>query len=371
MLSALRPVGERFPLRFTASDENELGNIPDYQFHGFASGTQALAAAILHVRKQRADCTEPEVIIPAYTCPDVVSACVRAKVKPVLVDFAENSTQYDLPSLKQRVTDQTIAIIAINFLGIPIDIPELRNVIGSKNIVVIEDSAQYFPRDITKHGWQGDLVILSFGRGKPLNLFYGGAVLSQSAVAFGIGFNFSENILSRQKFAFKHRLYNTLMHPGLYFWITQLPGLTIGQTHYQTCSLIESMSSDAQAALNNRIKDYKALESNTKVLDWAKAISFKGQLISHRSYKYLRLPFLVDDATKLEYCESKPEFEKLGLSRMYRKILPEFDDIPIDLGNSKDYPNALSFSRRLFTLPVHGDVKSHHLKKVEHLLSKI
>jgi hypothetical protein len=34
MLSALRPVGERFPLRFAASDENELGNIPDYQFHG-------------------------------------------------------------------------------------------------------------------------------------------------------------------------------------------------------------------------------------------------------------------------------------------------------------------------------------------------
>jgi len=371
MLSALRPVGERFPLSFTVSDENILGNIPNYKFHGFASGTQALAAAIRYARKQRTDCSEPEVILPAYTCPDVVSACVRAKVKPVLVDFANTTTQYDLSDLKQRITNQTVAIIAVNFLGIPINIAELRAVTDTKNILIIEDSAQYFPRDITKHDWQGDLVILSFGRGKPLNLFYGGALLNRSAASIETAFQYPDNILNSQTFTFKHRLYNTLMHPLFYYWITQLPGITLGQTHYQTCSAIESMSSKALAALINRIQKFSATEINTKILSWADELSFNGQLIRCHAHRYLRLPLLANDDSKLELLESAPKFTKLGLSRMYRKTLPEFDDIPLYLGSSNDYPNALSFSRRLFTLPVHGDVKPHHLVKMEQLLKQL
>ena len=53
----------------------------------------------------------------------------------------------------------------------------LRPLADAAGAVLIEDSAQAFPRDGGGDFWQGDLVVLSFGRGKPVSLLGGGAVL--------------------------------------------------------------------------------------------------------------------------------------------------------------------------------------------------
>ena len=96
MFRALRPVGEAVTVeRSDRSIESvwPLGEQWDRQF--FVSGTAALAAAC-EMAVQDSAIDNPEIIIPAYTCPDVVSAVEKAGAIPVIVDLEINSPQMSL-----------------------------------------------------------------------------------------------------------------------------------------------------------------------------------------------------------------------------------------------------------------------------------
>ena len=83
----------------------------------YASGTAALAQAMANCAS-RSSVRTPEVIIPAYGCPDLVAACVHASVYPRLVDVAQSVWSYDLEALKSSLSANTVAIVAINLLGL-------------------------------------------------------------------------------------------------------------------------------------------------------------------------------------------------------------------------------------------------------------
>ena len=56
----------------------------------YHSGTAALAAAIIAAKTARA-IHDAEVILPAYACPDLLSAAIFARVRPVLVDLEKEN----------------------------------------------------------------------------------------------------------------------------------------------------------------------------------------------------------------------------------------------------------------------------------------
>ncbi len=371
MFTALRPVGERFPLKYSDLKESELETLSEFKFQGYASGTQALAAAINLSKHRRPDCTQPEVIIPAYTCPDVVSACIFAEVKPVLVDFSEESPQYDMADLTAKLSDNTIAIIAVNFLGIPQDVSSIKALTEGRGITIIEDSAQYFPRDVTNHGWEADIVTLSFGRGKPLNFFYGGALLHRRCVVESPERSVIIPSINPVTFFLKHQVYNLLMHPFFYYWITRIPGTSIGQTKYHACTNLESLAPNTLQALEKRIADFKELGLNLAIFETLKVLDFNGRLISNSPHNYLRIPILADNENQLDQVENDKEFVTLGVSRMYRKTLTQFEDIPLTLGKLGDHPNAEQFSRRLLTIPNHRDVDKSQLSRICQLLKSL
>ena len=150
------------------------------------SGTQALAMALTDAR-MHLSAEAPEVILPAYGCPDLVTASVYAGLRPRLVDTAPSGQWgYDLGALKkvlagegrsgQRGADNCAAIVAVNLLGTGDQAVELAQIATETGIALIQDSAQHLPRHLPAQ-WLGDYVVLSFGRGKPLNLLGGGALL--------------------------------------------------------------------------------------------------------------------------------------------------------------------------------------------------
>ena len=98
-------VGEQRPCQQGQADS--LASLfPCYQIQYYASGTAALAAAIIAAIKAKDDAAaaaEAEVIIPAYACPDLVSALLFAGAKPVLVDFEVASTWLDLTEVLSAI----------------------------------------------------------------------------------------------------------------------------------------------------------------------------------------------------------------------------------------------------------------------------
>jgi len=98
----------------------------DFKVHYYNSGTAALASAVLAAVRRKKEIHTPEVLIPAYACPDLVSAVVYAGARPVLVDFREDQPRMALEKIAEKITVNSVAVIAVNFLGIPEDLIAIR-----------------------------------------------------------------------------------------------------------------------------------------------------------------------------------------------------------------------------------------------------
>ena len=110
------------------------------------SGSSAIllmVAALFYTKNpklklQRGD----EVIVPAVSWSTTYYPLYQYGLKIKFVDIDLNTLNYDLEQLEQAVTDKTRAIMAVNLLGNPNDFGRIQQIIGERNIVLIEDNCE-------------------------------------------------------------------------------------------------------------------------------------------------------------------------------------------------------------------------------------
>ena len=118
MFHMLPPVGNRISLQQDESSACSIASLFEpYNIRLFHSGTAALAVAIKIAIARRSHAA-PEVLLPAYGCPDLISAVLYAGAKPVLVDLNKNTPWLDHEQLLQKITGRSVAIVGVNFLGV-------------------------------------------------------------------------------------------------------------------------------------------------------------------------------------------------------------------------------------------------------------
>jgi CDP-4-dehydro-6-deoxyglucose reductase, E1 len=83
-----------------------------------------------------------EVIVPAVSWSTTYYPLYQYGLKIKFVDIDLHTLNYDLDQLEQAVTDKTRAIMAVNLLGNPNDFGRIKQIIGSRNIVLIEDNCE-------------------------------------------------------------------------------------------------------------------------------------------------------------------------------------------------------------------------------------
>ena len=101
------------------------------------SGTEADLIALLALKEKGYFNYRDEVIVPATCFISVANAVIYAGLKPVFVDTDPFNMR--LEDLEQTITDNTGAIIAVHFGGLPIDMEKILKIAG--DIPVIEDCA--------------------------------------------------------------------------------------------------------------------------------------------------------------------------------------------------------------------------------------
>lgn len=370
-LKTLRPVGNPIRLQRTSIDLSQFGR---REVRFYQSGTAALAAALLSIKSIQAHKTNtPEVLLPAYACPDLISACVFAGVKPILVDLENHTCQMSLENTTLKVTADTVAIIAVRFLGIPERIKDLRNICHQHSLYLIEDSAQGFPVNSPDTYWEGDFTILSFGRGKPVNLLGGGAVLTGKEFIKHLPFPKEEDhsgYLANIKYRQKLRLYNILIRPLVYNLVTRLPGLSIGDTRYKELSALNPIPCPLINYITSNINHYKSLANigkrwhqliasinTTKLIDLPK-------LTGHDfNQPLLRYPLLT--ATEQHRADLYKKLKRYGASIMYKESLHHIKGVPqIVLKQGSKLPVSEIFSKTLITLPTHAAVTDDTQKEI-------
>lgn len=381
------PVGNR--IRYVTSDGAHLTSqlqqlFEPYKSIFYDSGTSALAAALVAAKRSK-QCREPEVILPAYGCPDLLSAAVFAGVKPILIDLEQNRPWMQIDEIERKANRDTVAIVCVNFLGIPERVEQIRRVAARVNALVVEDSAQYFPHTVDYDSWKGELIVLSLGRGKPVNLLGGGILLARDGAIDRRLPKIDEGMDSAKSMDFKYHLkvllYNRIISPRLYWILLKLPFLDIGSTVYKPLANIEPLSAANQSLLASNIELYRSDRLDTQRnlsslldelrIDQDKLIDLPRSCELGEGCKLLRYPLLIAQDERDNLLQELEE-KGLGPSVMYPTTLnriPNIDDLFAE--DSDAFPHATNFSKRIITLPTHNRFTQRDFKQVKLLLSSL
>lgn len=374
MFYSLPPAGS--PVQLESCDDSTerlAGWFALYRAVYVNSGASALGAALADVVR-RAGKPQAEVLLPAYTCPEVVSAVLFAGAKPILVDLAGDRPWMDLDLLASRTTDKTVAVVAVSLFGIPERFAQIRQVVNGKGICVVEDNAQRFPERGER--FDGDVVVLSFGRGKPVSVLGGGAVLTRDPE---LAAEVARAIESRPaapsdriRFGLKARVYNALISPRLYWLPDSLPFLGLGETRFKPLRGVTAMDEVAIRHLPAGVEAYWRRDDAVQNAVAGCVAPFAGKGVMNLAAascgevvpRLLRYPLLCGTKALRDELYRRLDRAGLGASRMYPSALPGIEGLEKILAGQGPFPQAQAFSDRLLTLPTHGGVTRRDVERI-------
>lgn len=379
MLGKLRPAGSRVP-RPGCSSGHKLIWEDHYRSEFTGSGTEALSIAVAIAMAHKPEVREPEVIIPAYGCPDLVSAIVAQGAKPVLVDILPESPCMNDAQVRDIITTETVAVVGVDFLGISERLDVLSQVCRDRNLFLIEDSAQNFPPASSDRPL-ADLVVLSFGRGKPINLMGGGALLIRREIVDRslavLGHYPLSQVVAGLSWKLKRSVFNLLMARLPFFILEKMPFLGIGETRFRKLRTISRLELP-EALLSSAIRDFGARPLIHKLYDREfQSIEALGWTLLG---KQASDPACDDtDRPRLRYALLAPNNELrdqalrllnssgIGASAFYGKILPRLQGVD-EVLKVAHFPCADDFASRLMTLPCHEDVKESDVTLIANII---
>ena len=142
------------------------------------SGTSALHSLLLANGLGE----ENEIIVPSFSFIATANSVLYVKAKPIFADIEEKTFGLDPESILSKISEKTKAIIPMDYGGLPCNIFEIKEVIQSKDIILIEDAAEALGASIRgkKVGSVADSSIFSFCGNKVLTTGEGGAVVTNS-----------------------------------------------------------------------------------------------------------------------------------------------------------------------------------------------
>lgn len=384
--SKLRPVGSPVPLPKAQSDGFVTPWAEHYDSVFVNSGTAALSLAVKLSVKRRRVSQSPEVILPAYGCPDLIAAVVAQGAKPVLIDLEEARPWMDLEAVENAVTRNTVAIIAVGFLGIPERLYALKHIADAQGVALIEDSAQVFPPCSSDNGL-ADYSVLSFGRGKPINMMGGGALLvrkdlaGQSAGALAA---IPEvEVTGGAAWRLKRWVFNLLLTRLLYGAMERIPFLGIGQTVFHPLTVIERHS-PVEGLLEAGIEEFASRKDNGALYsEMLQELTSKGwvnlaqECFDEKALKALlpenpislRYPLLAPCGMSRNKAVQDLNRRGIGASVFYGQALPAISGVGEFIDNAAStFPHACDFAQRLVTLPTHSGVYSSDINSVARAL---
>lgn len=372
-LRALRPVGERLPpLRQAPSTQQLLPGGYDIVFT--QSGTASLALA-LRLVASKVDPGRRKVLLPAYGCPDLVSAVCFNGLESELVDTASDSPFMSLERLRAQVDDSVLAVVGAHFLGLAEDIAGIEAACAGHGITVIEDSAQRVPGagDMPP---LGQCVVMSFGRGKPAGALGGGALLwRRESSPFGAAeLGLEAASPSRISTSLKRIAYNQAIGPLAFGIVSRLPGLELGVTRYKPLDSIRRLEPGSEqaarcgwAAARSSPRPLQALYC--RLADELTGLRNLPAVVAQGSRAPLnRFPVLLEDPMERDRLVARLAVEGLGASCMYGKALADLEGVPTMKVSGVE--SARSFASRLVTLPLHSDVRTIDVDRMEGVLQQ-
>jgi perosamine synthetase len=143
----------------------------DYGHCVIGAVSSGRAALFLILEAMKALSPRDEVVVPAFVCPSVPRAVVKAGLKAVLCDVAPAGFGLDPEALAPLLGFRTLAVVTTHLFGCPVPIAAALEQARTAGAWVIEDAAQALGARLGERraGTMADAGVISFGMSKVIS----------------------------------------------------------------------------------------------------------------------------------------------------------------------------------------------------------
>ncbi|MBL0717491.1 MAG: DegT/DnrJ/EryC1/StrS family aminotransferase, partial [Desulfosarcina sp.] len=279
---------------------------------------RALLYLLLASLKKKDSGKRTEVLIPGYTCYSVAAAIARAGLKIKVYDLDPATLQPDINSLNITASEKTLAIIFQHLFGIPTPVDEFKGIAQKTGAILIEDAAQSLGGELRGKslGTIGDYGIYSFGRGKPLPLGCGGALIGKNTSGVS---NFIPKSISKGHISLISTSLTQIVAKPFLYWIPEKLPLGLGETIFDTDFDVALMPLLIQKLAQKSMTILKDLNTHRRRIAKIYEQAFK------KTYTFPVPPESLPVYTRFPLMESispiPKELQKLGVRRMYPQAI--------------------------------------------------
>jgi len=323
---------------------------------------RAVLYLLLEVLKRKDAERRDEVLIPGYTCYSVAASVAKAGLKIRVYDIDPQTLSPDPDSLRRSASSRTMAIVHQHLFGIPTAIDGLKEIAKDTGAHLIEDAAQGLGGILNGRplGTMGDFGFFSFGRGKPLPVGCGGALVGKD-----------QSVLSELESKVGNRGYAQLITtsatqviswPGLY-WIPEMLPLGLGETIFDPHFDVSSMPLLSQKLAEKSMSTLDDLNTHRRHLAKTYEEAFNSEhsipIPEGSTPVYTRFPLMAGPGSVPR------ELKRLGARRMYPKAIADEKTIKPYLGNQQvSTPGSAQIAQNLITLPTHTGITENKAKEI-------
>lgn len=334
-----------------------------------SSGTVALALGFLAAAPGR----RPRIGLPAWGCYDLLTAADAANAEVVLYDLDPLRLAPDPESLSAALNHSLDAVVVAHWFGIPVDLDPVLLQTRRANVLLIDDAAQGVGASMSGKpvGSQGDLGVLSFGRGKGRTGGTGGALLANS--------KHGESVLAQAA-----RLEDPassswlalwaqwlLGRPALYGIPSSLPFLHLGETVYKPPPPLRFLPRRSAAVLDRTWEESlgEAHRRSERARQWLRILPNRADLTRIEIAKgadpgWLRCPVLATGSFRGALTRSSAK--KHGVVPGYPSPLNKLPVFPGRIVNFREeFEGAGRLADQLFTFPTHRFVDEGDFEIIE------
>ena len=310
----------------------------------FNSGTSALHTLLL-----AHNIAGKEVIVPSFTFIATANAVILAGGKPVFADIEQETYGLEYESVKNKITENTVAIMPIHYGGFPArDILKLKQLAKENNILLIEDAAQSIGAEIegTKIGNIGDASIFSLCQNKILPTGEGGILFTDSEEIYEKSKLLrSHGRVEESKDYFSYIGDNDYVQVGFNFRMPTIIA-ALGISQFAKIDKIISMRRAIAKKYDLRLSKIKGIQLRTMLKNHFQVYqmySFKlnSNKIRDRLQKHLELDGIM----------SKVYFYPVHQKTIYLSNNKE----------KKDLPNTIELSEKTLNIPLYPHMKEEEI----------
>lgn len=335
-----------------------------------ADSARSLLFLLLCCLRGKSAIKDAHILLPGYTCYSVPAAVVKSGLRVALYDIHPQTLQPDLEDVEKKINPGTLAVVGQHLLGIRSDIAGLTRIAHSRGAFCIEDSAQLLQPDnlSLEQDIPADFTLFSFGRGKPLPLGGGGALVAANASDLKkIALDLSHFPERRGNIFFPIAV-RTFSHPSIYWILEKLP-LGLGHTVYDPAFPVFSMPRLYRKLGTRALPELQRLNKHRTRI---------RTVYSEQFFPDKACPQIGADSPLVRYpllVEKRALSKRLlnhGVRQLYPQALCDLPQLREELVSQKSTtPGARRIAEQLLTLPTHLSVTEHAAAGIAQEVSKV